>query len=176
MTLLVDIILVIALLSIITSCYQAGMIKTLGGLIGLVVGIVVAGQYFEKLAELIMPLLKDSENLAKILAFAVIFIAVNGLIGLIVYVLDSTFNFISFLPFLKAINKMGGAVLGFLAGLLLIGLAIVLLDKFPFASYVQPYLESSRLVPIFAKVANLMMPLFPEVIRKVQGVLSEYGV
>jgi len=71
---------------------------------------------------------------------------------------------------------MGGAVLGFLVGLLLIGLAVILLDKFPFASYIQPYLESSRLVPIFAKVANLMMPLFPEVITKVQGVLSEYGV
>ncbi|MFH1890573.1 MAG: CvpA family protein [Candidatus Kuenenbacteria bacterium] len=171
MTLLVDIILLIALLSIISSCYQAGLIKTFGGLVGMVVGIVVAGQYFETFAGWLEPVFKSAENLNKIVSFAVIFIVVNAIIALVIFLLDSTFNFISFIPFLKTINKMGGAVLGFLAGLLILGIAIVLLDKFPFASYVQPYLESSRLVPIFARIANLIMPLFPEVIRKVQGAL-----
>jgi len=176
MTLIVDVILIIALFSIIASCFQSGFIKTLGGLVGLVVGIVVSGQYFEKLASIFGTVPPERQNLVNIISFAVIFIAVNGLIGLIVFLLDSTFNFISFLPFLKTINKMGGAVLGFVFGLLILGLVIILIDKFPFASYVHPYLEKSFLVPILARIANLMMPLFPEVIRKVQGVLSDYGI
>ena len=71
---------------------------------------------------------------------------------------------------------MGGAVLGFLIGLLILGTIIILIDKFPFAGFIAPYLENSRLVPILARIANLIMPLFPEVVRKMQGVLSEYGI
>ena len=99
MTLLVDVILLIALFSIIASSYQTGLIKTFGGLVGIAVGIVVAGRYFEQLAEWAMPIFNDSENLAKIVSFFAIFVAVNALAALAVWILDSTFNFISFIPF-----------------------------------------------------------------------------
>ena len=93
MTLLVDIILIIALFSAIASSYHAGLIKTLGGLIGFIVGIVVAGQYFERLAHLVMQAFGQYDNLAKVISFFVIFAAVNGAIALLVYLLDSIFNF-----------------------------------------------------------------------------------
>lgn len=174
MTLLIDILLLIALLSVIASSYHAGLIKTFGGLVGLLVGIVVAGEYFEKLAVFILPVVKNSENLAKILSFFLIFIIVNALIAFIIFLLDSIFDLISFIPFLKTINHLGGALLGFIIGLFLIGLFIVMLDRFPFASFVTPYLSDSRLVPVFAKVAQYVLPLLPEVIRQAKGILENY--
>ncbi|MBU0661694.1 CvpA family protein, partial [Patescibacteria group bacterium] len=121
MILLIDIILIIALLSIIASSSQAGFIKTLGGLIGIIVGVIVAGQYFERLADWLMPIFRNAENLSKVAAFIVIFAAVNLIISALVWILDSSFHFISFIPFLKTINKMGGAILGFLVGVLILG-------------------------------------------------------
>ena len=174
MTLFVDILLVIALFSVIASSYQAGLIKTFGGIIGLIVGVVVAGEYFERLAVLIMPIFKNSENMAKIISFFLIFIAVNAVIALLVFVIDSAFDLISFIPFLKTINHLGGAVLGFVLGLFLIGLLIIMVDKFPFADFIRPYLENSRLVPVFTKIAQFVLPLLPEVIKKAKGVLESY--
>jgi hypothetical protein len=55
-----------------------------------------------------------------------------------------------------------------------VGLLIVMVDKFPFAAFINPYLLNSRLVPVFAKVAQYVLPFLPEVINKAKGILENY--
>ena len=67
---------------------------------------------------------------------------------------------------------MAGAVLGFVIGLFILGLIIIMIDKFPFADFIKPYLEESRLVPPLSKIAELILPLLPEVVKEIKGVLE----
>ena len=124
---------------------RTGIIKAALSLAGVIVGVILAGRFYAALAGRLTFI--PQENVAGIFAFAIILVAVMIIAG----VLASVLKWVASAVMLGWVNRLGGAVFGFLLGavfcaaLLAIwvkflglvgpvadsGLATILLDRFP---------------------------------------------
>ena len=140
-----DIVIIILIAIPTLTGLRTGIIKAALSLAGVIVGVILAGRFYAALAGRLTFI--PQENVAGIVAFAIILVAVMIVAG----VLASVLKWIASAVMLGWINRLGGAVFGFLLGavfcavLLAIwvkflglvgpvdesGLAIFLLDRFP---------------------------------------------
>ena len=123
---------------------RMGIIKAVLSLAGLIVGVILAGRYYEVLAEQLAFI--PQASVAKIVAFAIILVGVMVVAG----VLASLMKWIASVTMLGWVNRLGGAVFGLVLGAIFCGallatwvkffgtgivtesfLAAVLLDKLP---------------------------------------------
>jgi len=174
--LIVDIILLIIILGFFIRGWQQGLIRTLAGLIGIILGIIIASHLYIQLAEwlTVIPFFEHHESLSKIISFIAILFVVNGIIGVGGWLIEKTFNILSFVPFLKTINKLAGGVLGLISGIILLGIAIVIITAIenPLTYYLLGYLQESYIAPWLVTIIGLLSPLWPEVIKKTTKIIQ----
>ena len=164
-----DLILVLILFFFTVSGLRFGLIHTLGALIGTVVGVLVAGNYYEQGAEVIKGPLLGNENLARVIAFIIIFVLSSRLVGLVFWIIDRAFKLISIIPFLKSINRLGGAILGFIEGAVVLGIVLIFIDKFPYAENIIPAIEGSSVAQWLLGYGKILAPLLPEAVKLIES-------
>jgi len=123
--LIVDLVLIFILLGFAGAGAKDGFIHALGRLIGAILGFVAARAWSIKLVGILgvfMP-----AGWAHLIAFLLIFIVITRLLGLVFKLADGVFEIIKILPFLKSIDRLLGAVLGFVEGFILLGGSIYLI-------------------------------------------------
>jgi membrane protein required for colicin V production len=146
-------VLILVIIGVATfSGLRTGLIKAIFTLAGVIIGIILAGRLYVPLSEQLTFISQDS--IARIVAFVIIL----GIVMVIAGVLASVLKWIASIVMLGWVNRLGGAVLGFIFGaffcgaLLSIwvkflgisapvaesGLAILLLDRFPLALALLP--------------------------------------
>ncbi len=165
---ILDFILILILFFFTFAGFFFGLIHTLGSLVGTVAGILVAGRYFEGFAEKI-PI--GNANLAKVVSFFVIFVVASRLVGFAFFLIDKIFKVLSLLPFLKSINRLLGAVLGLAEGAVVLAVVLVLVMRFPFAGFLFPAIEGSQVAQALVRVGEILLPLLPQIVQEVRGVL-----
>jgi membrane protein required for colicin V production len=109
---LVDIILILIVFLFVAAGFGLGLVRSIGALVGLALGAWIAGRYFMPVAEWLTPILMGRETAAKIVAFILIFFIVNRLVLLIFHFIGKGLGVLSFIPFAKTINRVGGVLLG----------------------------------------------------------------
>lgn len=160
---LVDVILIIIFFGFAFAGFAMGLIRSIGAIVGLILGTWTAGRYFMPLADWLTPLVGGSGPLAKIIGFLLIFILVNRLVVLFFYFINKIFDLISIIPFLKSLNRIGGLVLGAVEGLLTLGLLIYVIAKFaPDSGFVTGSLDSSRVAHLLVAWAQRLIDVLPE--------------
>lgn len=117
--LLVDIILLLLLLGFIGAGAKDGFVHTLGRMVGAVIGFVLAKLYYVKFG--VMLALFMPTPWANFISFTLLFILVTRLFGFAVKLIDGAFSILRHLPFLQSIDKVLGAILGFVEGVLIMG-------------------------------------------------------
>jgi len=147
-----DIIIIVILgIQVITGFVQ-GFIKVLAGLIGLIVGIVLAGRFYENLAGSLLGFISNTD-VANVVAFVLILIVVWGIFSILASLLTRLVS----VAFLGMLNRILGAVFGLVMGALFVAAALAiwaryfgtdslsnsvmatfLLDKFPFVLGLLP--------------------------------------
>jgi membrane protein required for colicin V production len=167
---ILDIILLIILGGFVLFGLWFGLIHTLGALLGTVVGAWIAGHYYISAASWLSGIFGDS-NTVKIVSFIIIFMIANRLIGLIFYILDRVFRIVSIIPFLKTINRLAGAILGFLEGILVIGVSLFVMSRYPLGDWFTNELIVSPVAHWLIVAAKLIVPLLPEVIRQLKAII-----
>ncbi|MFC1908463.1 CvpA family protein [Chloroflexota bacterium] len=103
---------------------KAGIIKTVLSLAGVIVGVILAGQYHETLAGQLTFI--SQPNIANIVAFAIILIVVM----IVATVLASMMRWIVSAILLGWVDRLGGAVFGFLMGAIFCGALLAIWVKF----------------------------------------------
>ncbi|OQA36936.1 MAG: Colicin V production protein [Parcubacteria group bacterium ADurb.Bin326] len=165
---LVDVILILIVFSFVAIGFGLGLIRSIGALIGLVIGTWVAGRYFMPVADWLTPILMGRESLAKILAFILVFFIINRLVVLIFHFLSKGFDVLSFLPFAKTFNRLGGLILGLIEGVLTAGLLVYAISKLaPDISFVQNNIASSSVAHFLVSWSWRLIALLPEALRKI---------
>ena len=124
---------------------RIGLIKAALSLVGLIVGVILAGRFYIPFAEHLTFISQTS--IAQVVAFVIILIAVLVIAG----VLAAVLKWITKVVMLGWVNHLGGAVFGLVLGAILCGallatwvkflgmpevinkstLAVILLDRFP---------------------------------------------
>ena len=139
-----DIVILVALAYPAFNGLKKGLIKAILSLAGLIIGIILAGQFYQQLAELLTFI--PDENLTNIAAFVLILVGVMAVATLVARLLDTVVK----ITLLGWVNHLGGAVFGMVLGAILMSallatwvkffgidtisesfLATALLDKFP---------------------------------------------
>ncbi|MFA6593840.1 MAG: CvpA family protein [Candidatus Buchananbacteria bacterium] len=168
---LVDVILIIIVLIFVMWGFVMGLIRSIGALVGIVLGTWLAGHYFMPVADWLTPVLMGHAVAAKIIAFLLVFIIVNRLTVLLFYLIDRGFKLISIIPFLGSLNRLGGMLLGLVEGVLTSGIMIFVLAKIaPDISLVKDSLANSQVAYWLVLSATWLTKLLPEAFNKIQSI------
>ena len=168
---LVDVILIAAVLIFAVVGFVLGLIHAVGSLAGLVLGVWLAGRYFMPLADWLTPIILGHSGVAKVIAFVLLFIIVNRLVGLLFYLLEKAFHLLAIIPFLGSINKIAGLLLGLVEGILITGLVIYIIAKFiPDIPWLIDNLNNSQVAHWLVWSVQLFSFLLPQALEKIQSV------
>lgn len=166
-----DIILLIILLGFIWFGFWFGLIYSIGSLLGIIIGIYIAGAWYNQLAYWTLFIFQNNLNLARIVCFIIIFIIVNRLVGFSFYLINKIFKVISLLPFLKTINRLGGAIIGFFEGTLVLGLILYLVTLYPFWANLNQAISGSRIAHYLIVMARILSPLLPKLLKRLKDIV-----
>lgn len=162
-----DLVLVLVVFGFTLGGFWFGLIRTLGALIGAILGVIVAGIFTNSIAN---SFFANASNSVYIVTFFVLFGLTQKIVHIIVVLLDKIFKIVSIIPFLKSINRLAGALLGFIEGSLIVGLAVYLLGRFPI-EFVEQMLLQAHYAPFFLAFGKMIAPLLPEMIRNIPSIL-----
>jgi membrane protein required for colicin V production len=145
------VLIVVLILSTLLGVWR-GLISMLLPLIGLILGIYVAGKHYGTLGGW-LPI--DNEEHAKWAAYAIIVIAFLIIFGILAIILK---RFVKW-TLLGWVDRLGGAILGLVSGALFIAAALAACVKFDFgASFIQG-----------SGIAKLLLDWFPAVLGLLPG-------
>ena len=150
-----DVVIILVVFGVTASAFSAGLIREVVTLVGVVVGVVVAGLLYDDLATDVLVFIGDSDG-----ALAISFLILLGAVFLLgqigAYVLKRTAS----LLMLGWADRLGGAAFGLLKGLIIVEILLIL-----FAAYPQLGLDGaiagSELAPLFLDDAPVLLRLLP---------------
>ncbi len=166
-----DLILLILLGGFVLFGLWFGLIHVIGALLGTIFGALMAGNLYDRMALWAEPFFLGNLNLARVVCFLIIFGLIYKLIGFLFMLVNKIFKLISIIPFLKTFNRLGGAILGLLEGLLVIGLFLYMANKYPIGEWFENMLEASQIAPAFITISKIFTPFLPDFLTKIQGVI-----
>lgn len=161
---ILDVVLLIILAGFVFYGLFFGLIRTFGSLVGVIVGLWLAFIFYPIVFGWTENLFFGHELAGKIIVFFVLFTIINRLIGLIFAILDRTFDLLSIIPFLKTINRLAGAALGFVEGGLVLGFILLYFSQ----TFASGWLENSQVTPFLINFAKAIIPMLPGVLDKVK--------
>ena len=165
--LILDVILLIIVSGFIFYGLFFGLIRTLGSLVGMVVGIWLTTIFYLTVFDWVKNLFFGHDFSGKIITFIVLFTLINRLIGFIFVILDRTFDLISIIPFLKTINRLAGAFLGFIEGGFVLGFVLLYISNTSFSGW----LANSKVAPFLIDYAKAIIPMLPGVLGRIKNMI-----
>lgn len=166
---LFDLILLLILGGFVLYGLWFGLIHMVGVLVGTVAGAYLAARWYEPASSWLGFLFGGHTNIGRVVCFLLLFILINRLVGLLFWLVDKAFSLLKIIPFLKTINRLLGAVFGFIEGSLVLGLTLFLAEKYPLGDWFAGALAESWVANYFIVVGKILMPLLPEVVKQLQS-------
>lgn len=165
--LLFDYILLGILLLFVLYGFRAGFLQSIGALIGLIIGTIIAGRYFESAGNLL-----GGSNFMKMLAFFIIFGVITKLIGFIFKIIGKIFKIVTVLPLLAQLEKLLGAIFGAAEGILFLSVMLYFLSKFPVNDWLTISMQGSIITATLIKISGIFLPLFPLAVKQLETLLK----
>ena len=144
------------------SAFQAGFIRETVTVVAAILGIVLAGLFYEDLAEDVL-LFIDNETFARIVGFGLIFGAVVLAGQMVAMVLKPTVNFLQ----LGIFDQLAGAAFGFVKALVFIQIFLIV-----FITYPKWGLEETIEESVFGSVTVEMVDRAPVIVRMLPDVFE----
>lgn len=168
---ILDLILLLILFLFIAFGFAMGLVQTIGAILGVIVGAWAAGLFYEPFGVWLEPILLGNTALARIVAFIIIFVLINRLVGLLFWIINKIFKLFTIIPFTKSLNRLLGALLGFVEGTLVLGLILYFVSRFAFTDWIIDVLVASKVAMWLVWVASILAPLLPELLRQIKSVI-----
>ncbi|MBI2483481.1 CvpA family protein [Candidatus Uhrbacteria bacterium] len=168
---LLDIALLTILGGFVLYGFLLGFIHALGVVVGIVIGAYVAGHLFNPIALYIATSLGWSLNVLRVIVFLLLFGIVNRLVGFGFSLVHKLFQMLRFIPFLSSVNRLAGALLGLIEGIIVLGAGLYLTTKYPISPEFTAAIAQSRIAPPLIFAAYLIVPLLPALVRELRSVL-----
>jgi uncharacterized membrane protein required for colicin V production len=161
---ILDVILLVALLAFTIAGFWVGLVRTLGHLAAFIGGLLAAFNFYSQLAGWLQGLIGGNLLIYKTISLIVLFGAANRLIVFIFWLIEK----VIIVPFLGIINRLIGALLALVGGVLLSGLILHFLLALPVINqlFTAP-IGASRAAQILLDAAGLILPLLPAALRQI---------
>lgn len=159
--LIVDIILIVILASFVVSGSRNGFIETLGNLVGAVIGFLAARAWSPWLGSIVGIILPGRAGIARLIAFVIIFIIVDRLVGFLFKLADTLLKIVTRLPIISSINALLGAIIGFAEGIVLVGSSVYLIITYRLDPSLVAWLTASSVAHwtqiVFTRVLGFLL-------------------
>lgn len=149
-----------------------GFVHTLGSLTGTLLGTYLASRYYEPLATWLTHVTGWSMNGARVIMFIVAFVIINRLVGFVFWLIDKIFSLVTHLPFIRSIDRLLGAGLGFCEGIITLGLVFYFIERFPVSQSIMENIAHSVIAPKTVAVASILIPFLPEAMRLLRSTID----
>lgn len=166
---ILDIVLLILFFGFVGAGFYFGVIHTIGALIGVVVGVTAAGSLYDKVAPFFQFFMLK-EDVARVLAFIIVFVVTSRLIGYMVHMFDQGFKIIRFIPFASSANRLAGALFGFAEGALVLGTILFVASHFQLSPAINDAIDQSKFAGLLMTIAKVLTPLIPVAIKSAQRI------
>jgi membrane protein required for colicin V production len=137
------------------SAFTAGLIREVVTIFSAVLGVVLAGLFYDRLADDIGAFI-DSERAARVVAFLAIFggIVLAGQVA--AWLLKETAS----LLMLGTFDHLGGAAFGLVKGIVIIQMLLILFATYPSLG-LEDRISESSLSPLFVERAPILLQVLP---------------
>ncbi|MEW6481530.1 MAG: CvpA family protein [bacterium] len=132
-----------------------GITREIFSLLSIFCGIIIASRSYQKFSSLIFKYI-NNEPLANIISFVVAFLITSLLVSLIGIILEKMWKILH----LTLFDRIFGAIFGIIRGFVLIGLMVILVEKFSIGA-IQRLMASSMFFPFFSLLKDILISLFP---------------
>lgn len=149
-----------------------GLVHAIGSLIGALIGLYLASRYYEPLANWLMNLTGWSGNFSKVLMFIIAFIVIARLVSFVFWLIEKILGIFTKLPFISGLNHLLGGVFGLVEGVILVGISLYFIVRFPVGSGFMNILSNSVVAPYIVKPASIVLPLIPDAIKFLQSTVK----
>jgi len=147
-----DIVIIVVVIIATLWGLRIGIIKAVLSLAGLIVGVILAGRYYVPLSEQLAFI--PQASIAKIAAFAIILIGIMVIAGVLARFLKWTASIL----LLGWVNRLGGAVFGFVLGTILCSALLAIWVKF---FGIAGVISESSLTAILLHYFPMVLALLP---------------
>ena len=151
-----------------------GFIHALGSMLGIIVGVYLASRFYAPAADWLMQLIGRESNLIRVLMFVIAFILITTLVGIIFHLIEKAVGIIKWLPFVKTFDRLLGFLLGLAEGILILGMIILFVDKFPLSGWLMSGLAGSTVAPYVEGAVVVFWPLLPEALKMIQSTVDYF--
>lgn len=135
---------------------KIGLVKSILPLGGIMLGVFLAGQHYEPVADWLSSWL-ENEDQSKLLAFAIIFIGVLAGTALIASIINKILS----LLLLGWIDRLGGALFGLSIGSLIAATLLVAVTMFQFSA-IEETVQESKITAFFLDNFPFVLGFLPE--------------
>ncbi len=152
-----DLVIVAIITWLTLRAYSIGLIREVVTTVALLGGTILAGYFYAELADDIAFAIED-ETWREFVAFAAIFVGAIVIGQIAAALLHRT----SRLLLLGSVDRVGGAVFGFLEGVIVVGVLLLAAVTFPVSGEIAAALDDSLLAPVFLDGVPLVQQLLPD--------------
>lgn len=150
-----DVAIVLVIVAFVLAAYSAGLIREAITLLAAVVGVVVAGALYRRLAEDALVFIDDTDA-AEAVSFLVLFGAVYLFGQIIAYILKRGAS----LLMLGWADHLGGAFFGLIKGLVVAQILLIIFAAYP-SLHLDDEVHSSTLAPYFVDDFSFLLRVLP---------------
>jgi len=150
-----DVVIIVGIAAFVLSSSANGFFREVFGVVGLIGGVVLAGHYYDDLAQR-LPLI-DQKQASQVVAFILIIVAT----AFVAQLAGSFLHRLASFMFLGWADHLGGTALGLVKGLIVAELALILFVHFPDLN-MQNAVRDSGLAPYFLQHAPWLLNLLPD--------------
>ena len=159
----IDIILLAIVGIFVLFGFYFGLIQTAGSLLGTFLGIGIAVYALDPIYAKIGFIFGSlGEGVAKVIIFILAFLLISRIVGVIFWALDKFYDFFSFIPFTKTINKLLGALFGFVEGVVIVGVTVYFAAQYLPAGEFKDMLETSMMGEYLINTLGMILSFLPE--------------
>jgi len=151
-----DIAIALIIATFTLSAFSSGLIREVVTLVSAVTGVVFAGLFYDELARDVLVFIHDKDS-ARFFAF----LALLGSVYLTGQLIAMMLKQMASLLLLGWVDRVGGAAFGFLKGLVVVEVLLILLVTFPQIG-LQEDIDGSALASVFLDAIPLLLVLLPD--------------
>jgi len=150
-----DAVILIALIGFTFAAFRSGLIREVVTLVAVVVGVLVAGHYYDDLADDVLLFIKN-DKAAKVIAFLALFGSVALLGQLAAFLMKQVVSML----LLGWVDHLAGGAFGLLKGLVLVELFLMLFATYPYLG-LDKAIDGSGIAPLFLDNGPALLKLLP---------------
>lgn len=154
---IIDFILFFVLVFMTCLGFFFGLIRVVGSIATIIVGILTAGLFFESLAPVLRIYLFNNANLSNVVAFILIYAFTSLLLSVIIKIANTIFS----LPILKTVNRLFGGIVAFLSTMVVLSVFFHLFKQYAWSESFIGLLSQSTIIQMLSVVGEYVSWLIP---------------